>query len=216
MNTSIRFLLPMAVATTLVLSACGTSTPPAAERPTDVPPPAANSQTQTDQSRDSADDSSPAATEKPSEQPGASAHGSLSNLISPRGVAAIDAALAAQPGTLVGLDTSDDNGDEWDVDILPDGAARPIEVKVKNGTVVSVEPDTDDDESLNLNGVTVTMEQAIQKAMTSTPGRFDSIDLDMHSGTTPTWEIDIDDLNSDRDHKIHINAVSGAESHTTD
>lgn len=211
-------MITLSLVAALGLSACSGSTP-TAETPTQVQPPAtapapANGD---DHSKDAAGNTpSTTGTNKPSTPAAPSENAELASLISPQAVAAIDAALATQPGTLVGLDTSDDNGNEWEIDILPESAKRPVEVKVKDGVVVSTNPDTDDNEDLNLTGVTVTMEQAIHKAKTLAQGRFDSIDLDMHPGNAPTWEVDIDDTTKDADHKVYINAVTGETTQRTE
>lgn len=211
-------MITLSLAAALGLSACSSSTP-SPETPTQVQPPATAPAPATgdDQSKDASGNTpSTTGTETPATPAAPSAHTELVSLISPQGVAAIDLALAAQPGTVVGLDTSDDNGKEWEVDILPEGAKRPVEVKVKDGVVVSTDPDTDDNEDLNLTGVTVTMDQAILKAMALAKGRFDSIDLDMHPGNTPTWEIDIDDATKNTDLKVYVNALTGETTQRTE
>ena len=194
MNTSLRTLIPMAAAA-FALSACATAPAPApAPAPaTEAPAPAAPQ-------------SLAPATPAPSTTttPSPATAGALPE----DGVKAIAVALAAQPGTVVGLDDGLDDNGEWEVDILPDGANRAIEVKVRNGAVTGTQPDDDDDEILSVQGMTVPIEAAIAKAFTMMSGTFDNADLEMRNGV-PTWEIDIDAPGVDDDQKVQINAVTG-------
>lgn len=199
MNTSLRILAPLAGAA-LILAACSSPTPTVPSGATEAPAPT----TQTAPQSETATTEPPASTAAPTPASNAAVTGMLPEA----GAAAIAAALAVEPGTIVSLDDGMDDNGEWEVDILPDGANKAIEVKVLNGQVTSTQPDTDDDDVLSVQGMTVTVEAAIAKAFTMMSGTFDSADLEMLNGV-PTWDIDIDAPGMDDDQKVQINAVTG-------
>lgn len=199
MNTSLRILAPLA-GTALILAACSSPAPTAPSGATEAPAPAPQTAPQSEMP--TAEAPASAATPAPA------SNVPVTGMLPEAGTAAIAAALAVQPGTVVGLDDGMDDRGEWEVDILPDGADKAIEVKVLNGQVTSTQPDTDDDDVLSVQGMTVTVEAAIAKAFTMMSGTFDSADLEMLNGV-PTWDIDIDAPGMDDDKKVQINAVTG-------
>lgn len=205
MNISLRIFAPLA-GIALLLSACTPSAPApqsvAAEAPAPVQQGAPQSQAP------AAPAPAPTTQSVPAPAPGAQAPTATEGMLPEAGVAAIAAALAAQPGTVVGLDDGLDDNGHWEVDILPDGANRPIEVKVLNGQVTGTRTDDDDDDVLSLQGMTLTVEAAIAKAFTMMSGTFDSANIEMLNGV-PIWDIDIDAPGVDDDHKVQINAVTG-------
>lgn len=203
MNTSLRILAPLA-GTALILAACSTA-PPAAPSGANESP-AAPTQTAPQSEMPKAE--APAPTTTPQSTPAPTSPGTDNRMLAEAGVAAVSAALAAQPGTVVGLDNGLDDNGEWEVDILPDGANKAVEVRVLNGQVTGTQPDTDDDDMLSIEGMTVPVEAAITKAFTMLQGTFDSADLEMLNGT-PVWLIDIDPAGQDDDQKVQINAVTG-------
>lgn len=202
MNTSLRLMAPFAIAA-LALAAC-TSAPSAPSG--DSSAPAAPAQSAAQPAPQGDDQAAPQST--PGTQTPASTQ-AVMGALPDAGVGAIAAALATQLGTVVGLDDGIDDNGEWEVDILPDGANKAVEVKVLNGQVTGTQPDTDDDDVLSVQGMTVPIEAAITKAFTMLQGTFDSADLEMLNGV-PTWVIDIDPPNmADDDQKVQINAVTG-------
>lgn len=202
MNTKLRTIVSLAGAA-LILAACSTAPPAPPSGAPETPAPPAQTMPQSDMPTAEAPTS--AATPTPTPAPSTA----VTDMLPEAGVTAIATALAAQPGTVVGLDDGMDNNGEWKVDILPDGANRAVEVKVLNGQVTGTQPDTDDDDVLSVEGMTVPMEAAITKAFTMLKGIFDSADLEMLNGV-PTWQIDIDPPNmADDDQKVQINAVTG-------
>lgn len=203
MSTSIRPLVPLALVTLLGLAACSSpSSTPAPEKTVVVTVPASEAPTSDDQSG-TATQAAPATTPAPGALPSVAL-----DVLPPVGLAAMTTALAAQPGTVVGLDVDSSNPNEWDVEILPDGATTPMDVKVRDGAVISNVPDNDDDGPLSLQGATVPIEAAIQTAFTLLKGSFDSAELEMIGGK-PVWHVDIDGPTGDDDQKVQVDAATG-------
>lgn len=203
MNTKLFTLVPL-VGAALFLAACSTPPATAPSGASETPAPPAQTAPQSDMP--TAEAPASAATTQSAASPAPVA--TDNKMLAEAGVAAVAAALAAQPGTVVGLDNGLDDNGEWEVDILPDGANKAVEVRVLNGQVTGTQPDTDDDDILSIEGMTVPVEAAITKAFTMLQGTFDSADLEMLNGT-PVWLVDIDPVGQDDDQKVQINAVTG-------
>ncbi|WP_318207855.1 PepSY domain-containing protein [Streptomyces sp. SJL17-1] len=112
-------------------------------------------------------------------------------------VQAIDAALKAQPGTVVAADLDDDG---WEVELLGKGTTSyTVHVDATTGKVVAEETDADDDESDDrgtLKGAGVDAREAAEAA--SAKGFVTSLSLDdddrswdVETGDDADWNVDL-------------------------
>ncbi|MFI5802154.1 PepSY domain-containing protein [Streptomyces sp. NPDC051561] len=117
---------------------------------------------------------------------------------------AIDAALAAVPGTVTGVDLEDD-GHEWDVDVYgKDKKWHDVTVDAAGAKVVNQHLD-DDNDGRDRNapqGAPVTVQQAMDAALKAQPGKVTEADLE-----NGRWEIEVAGADG-RAHDVNVDAKS--------
>ncbi|MDO4791946.1 MAG: hypothetical protein Q3999_05625 [Buchananella hordeovulneris] len=119
----------------------------------------------------------------------------------------MNVALQAVPGSVVAIEHDFWDVPEWNVHILPTGAYGPVEVKIHEGSVIGTEP-SDDDDFVNPQGVSFSIEAAIKAAMDLTKGQFDSAELKLFNGA-PMWVVDMDASSASGDVKVVVNPATG-------
>lgn len=205
MRKTISTFVPLALATTLALSACSSGS-------NNTAAPAATPAEVATQDAQSAPVAAPAPTgddgsDAPGPGPAEAAPAGAEDPLLQEAAYAMTVALHSQPGTVVAVDHNDGETPKWSVDILPEGATAPIEVKVHDGAVTATEPG-DVEDAVNPQGATVTPEAAIMAAMALAQGRFDSAELKMLNGAL-TWVVDMDASSAAGDVNVAVNATTG-------
>ncbi|MFE9040712.1 PepSY domain-containing protein [Streptomyces sp. NPDC007818] len=118
-------------------------------------------------------------------------------------VQAIDAAVRAQPGTVVQVELEDDDERDWEVTVHTGSRSSTVHVDSTTGRVLGTDKDDaedaedaddDRDASALLRGATTSAREAAELA--SAKGFVTSVDLDAegeHDDRTPGWDVTVRD-----------------------
>lgn len=159
----------LAVALTLVLTACGDDSEPAGDSPaaTETTDDTATDDTSTDDT--SGDDDGDAGTPDPAATP---------EDLTAAALAAIATAEKEADGTAYAIDDPDRDA-TWEVDVAVSGRTVEVEVDIAGTKVVgTTEDDLDRDDRQALADAKVSISEAIERTMAQADGTFDDAELD--------------------------------------
>ncbi|MCK0111512.1 PepSY domain-containing protein [Ornithinimicrobium sp. F0845] len=195
MRNSQRLTMTTALALTMTLGlvACGESEPDT-ETPGDAPSASAPAETGAEDTTTddaagdtSADDASGATDDA------ADATGGTTGDLTATGLAAIDTAEAETGGTAYEIDDLDDDG-TWEVDVRVDDHSVEVKVSADGAEVLQTEQDDlDDDDRAALEAATITLQDAIELAVSEVGGVLDDAELEGEGNGNPHhWEVSVD------------------------
>lgn len=196
-----------ALALALTLSACGGDAPADGGSSVTAPSTSTSSPTATESSSPSDDDNSTTPTDSATSAPADGGTGTSTDDRTASGLAAITTAESETGGVAYAIDDSDDDGG-WEVTVRTGDSS--VEVRVgADGAVVGTEPDDlDGDDRQILDGVQITLVQAIEAAVAETGGVLDDADLSDDDDDQASVEVTVD--TADRtDVDVHLDPVTG-------
>lgn len=202
MRNSKRLTLTTALALTMTLglAACGDSEPDT-DAPADAPSASTPAETGADETTtdDAADDtaaddgSGETATDDAARDDATDATGGAADDLTALGLAAIDTAEAETGGTAYEIDDLDDDG-TWEIDVRVEDHSVEVTVS-KDGTEVleTEQDDLDDDDRAALDAATITLQDAIELAISEVGGVLDDAELEGEDDGNPHhWEVSVD------------------------
>ncbi|MGJ3509843.1 PepSY domain-containing protein [Enemella sp. A6] len=124
-----------------------------------------------------------------------------------KGFAAVELAESeTSNGKAISLDWDDDG--HWKVDVIEGKTEREFTINADGTEVIEVEDDdADSDDVERLSKASVSLTDAVRKAMGEVEGTLDTAELD-EVDSNVAWEVEIDTPEGD-DVSIYINAASG-------
>jgi uncharacterized membrane protein YkoI len=201
MTTRRALIAPIALTMTIAMSACASDDETAGSATSD------SSMT----SSAGTSDASSAATSgtDASENTGApgapAAGGAASGDTTAVGLSAIATAEGATGGVAYEIDDQDDDG-TWEVDVRVGDSSIEVKLSADGTQVLEQEnDDLDDDDKAGLDAASITLTDAIQKAVNHVGGTLDDAELDEGDGKH-YWEVSVDTDQQD-DVEVHVSVT---------